>query len=495
LENITTIINTLFPDAIIYGLILFFFLLGIVKCVRPVLRNASALHRATDLLEEGAKAKLAKPVWQGPSFLGKRLASVWRAYLKSEELSHSRGLSTDIAEFVHEDSMITEPGRAQLADIIPGICTSIGILGTFIGLLVGLSGLDVMDVDSYLRLTSGISLAFATSIAGLIGSLLFNCINKFAFGRCAKALEVFTRAFYMYGVPQPADRATQMVAYGREQADSVAAFAHELGRTMAEELHRAVTVSMAPVQRALEEYLNAATRAQVEGLDYLVARFIERMNASIGGSFTKLQEMIDDTVAGQAKAQQEMLTAASAVSQMAQTVINAQGMSGEVIERFTNYVATIEQHYRDISLARSDSADILEEMGDTSARQATYLQQLMAYQEQLSASFRDYSEWTDRFVSGLASSTGAQEEHLDQIAMEMRASSELLRGSYKGFVESIEVGLANALGLFDENMNGLTLKIQKTLADIHRTLEGVEKTLAKAADAGHELPVRQQEVS
>lgn len=480
MENVWSLVVSLFPDGFIYLFILLFFLIGLVKCVRPVLRNAGSLRRAADMLEEGARAGLVKPVWRDGAFLGKRNARLWREFLRSEELASARGLASDVADFVHEDSMITVPANAALADWIPGSLTSLGILGTFVGLLMGISGLDMMNVDSYIQLTNGIAVAFITSIVGLIGSLLFNSINRMATGRLYRALDLFYRTFYQYGVPQPADAQAQLLALSREQADSLAAFAQDVSRHIAAELQSSIAAAMAPVQRSMEDFMSTATRAQVDGLDYIVARFIDRMNVALGGSLEKLKEMIEQTVESQEKAQDDLAHTVDAVGQVAQTVVNVHGASEQMINRFTAYVSTIEQHYREIADARADGADLLEEMNEAAMRQADNLAQVREYQLSLAESFRDYSHWTDRFVSGLAESSFAQEAQLTQVAMEMRASADLLRSSYKGFVESIELGLANALGLFDENMQGLTQTIQATLSQIQRTMAGVGGAIAKA---------------
>lgn len=481
MEQFLDLVYLIFPDYLIYGLIVLVVLIGFVKCVRPVRRGTSRLRRATDLLEEGAKVKLARPVFKDPNFLGKRLAPIWRAFLRSEELAHSRDLSCDVAEFINEDTMITDPGNASLADIVPGLCTSLGILGTFVGLYMGLLDLDINSIDSYLQLTSGISIAFMTSIVGLIASLLFNITNRITIGRARKALDTFYRVFYQHAVPQPPDAETQLVAYQREQADTLISFAMDLSRNIAGELQSSIAASMAPMQRSLEGFMNVATRAQIDGLDYVVARFIDRMSAALGGSLEKLGDMIDQTVEGQSRAQDEMLHTADAISQVAQTVVSVHGVSEQMINKFAAYVTTIEQHYRDIAAAQDDSADLLEEMGNAANRQADSFANLMEYQEQLTQSFHDYSSWTDKFVSGLEMRTEEQAEALSQTALEMRASAELLSGSYKGFVESIEVGLANALGLFDENMQNLTRQIQMTLSGIQKTMTRMEETIARVA--------------
>ncbi len=480
MELLAYFVNNLFPDGVIYSLTAFVFLLGLVKCCRPVFRNAAILRRAADMLEEGAKAKLSRPVWHDANFLGKKLQPIWRNFLQSAELAASRGLGCDVAEYVDEDNIITLPGKAALADVIPGICTSMGILGTFVGLYMGLNGLDVMKVDSYVQLTGGISFAFLTSIVGIIASLLFNAINKIAIGRARAAEDAFIGKFYTYAIAQPADSGTQIITYQREQADAMTQFAADMSARMATEIRHAITAAMSPVQRSMDDFMKAATRAQVDGLDLIVGRFIDRMNAVLGDQLHVLGDVIQQTADGQSKAQGDLRNTVDAIGQISQDVVNIHGVSEQVIDKYASFVSNMEYAYQQVGDAQNETTDLLEEISQASLRQSRYLSALQEYQAKLQGSFQEYTLWTDKFVAGLAQSTTNQNESLEHIAKEMRVSAELLQGSYKSFVESIEVGLANALGLFDENMQNLTRQIHGTLSDIKETMVMLEPALRRA---------------
>ena len=62
-------------------------------------------------------------------------------------------------------------------DLIPSTFTTIGILGTFIGIAIGLQDFNVHDINSSIPvLLEGLKTAFFTSITGIILSLLFSNI-------------------------------------------------------------------------------------------------------------------------------------------------------------------------------------------------------------------------------------------------------------------------------------------------------------------------------
>lgn len=59
------------------------------------------------------------------------------------------------------------------------LMTSLGILGTFIGIVIGLLGFDTHNIDGSIPiLLEGLKTAFITSICGLVGAILFNCIDS-----------------------------------------------------------------------------------------------------------------------------------------------------------------------------------------------------------------------------------------------------------------------------------------------------------------------------
>ena len=91
------------------------------------------------------------------------------------------------------------PGFGK-TEVMPGVLTGIGILFTFLGLSVGIFGLDPTNAEQLTsgvkRLLGGMSLAFLTSIAGLATSLWWIWRNKLtraafdgAFSECLLTLQ------------------------------------------------------------------------------------------------------------------------------------------------------------------------------------------------------------------------------------------------------------------------------------------------------------------
>lgn len=67
--------------------------------------------------------------------------------------------------------------KNKLISLLPNISVSLGILGTFVGIYIGLLEFDVTDISKSIpKLLEGLKTAFATSIAGLVTSIILKFI-------------------------------------------------------------------------------------------------------------------------------------------------------------------------------------------------------------------------------------------------------------------------------------------------------------------------------
>lgn len=73
-------------------------------------------------------------------------------------------------------------GRSKLVGYASTLMTSLGILGTFVGIVIGLLGFDSHDINGSIpQLLDGLKTAFITSICGLVGAIIFNFSDSLFF--------------------------------------------------------------------------------------------------------------------------------------------------------------------------------------------------------------------------------------------------------------------------------------------------------------------------
>ena len=163
-EQLLSLLGTNLVDFLVYGAIALVVLVGVCKCIYPVFRNGSLLNRAVAKLGKTA-GNYQRPPWREPRFLGRALRGEWQKFLLNAGQLDVRGMPCDIEDYINEDSVIDKPGHSQLAELIPSLLTSLGILGTFIGLMEGLTSVNFSDaqgtMDSIPLLLTGMRFAFA----------------------------------------------------------------------------------------------------------------------------------------------------------------------------------------------------------------------------------------------------------------------------------------------------------------------------------------------
>lgn len=81
-------------------------------------------------------------------------------------------------EYFSRETLIYGHLNLNFYQSMPNILTGLGILGTFLGLLCGVSQVNIQEISSIEMLLHGASFSFYTSIAGLSASIVFTIIKK-----------------------------------------------------------------------------------------------------------------------------------------------------------------------------------------------------------------------------------------------------------------------------------------------------------------------------
>jgi len=138
-------------------------------------------------------------------FHQKTLDAIFHRYQdKIQSQRESGQVLSDIEDYINDDVLAMRSWQAVINQI-PGTLTGLGILGTFIGLIVGIRGIGFSTVNSALSsvqtMLNGIQIAFYTSIAGVILSLVFNIILRITWNMLLRNMELFVDEFHKNVIP------------------------------------------------------------------------------------------------------------------------------------------------------------------------------------------------------------------------------------------------------------------------------------------------------
>ena len=421
LSKVTGILPDL-ADYLIYGAIAVVTLIGLFKCLLPLWKTTSCLRRAISRLQAEAGQTTEKPVWQTSGFVGKRLRGTWLRFLQNAEQLDRRGLPTNVEDYINDDTVTHGPGNATLAELIPSLLTSLGILGTFMGLSRGLSSLNFADstelVEGIPVLLEGMRFAFGTSVAGISCSIVFNMLNRISQGSSYRAIDDFVTSFTQLAMSRPLDNDVQLIIQNQDRNYMLQGINDTLVERLADNVGRSITRAMTPVSDSMDRFIIGATRNQIDGVNRIVARFLDEMDRSLGNQFSAMASAMDAVTQNQIAAARQTGETVSAAQGIVDNARALQEMSSHILDRFDVYMNGINQVRERDENYEKRVAELLNRMQQENKDLAGLIESLGAKISVLTA---DSGEASLKEISGILSS---MENNIGTISSTLSAIAE-----------------------------------------------------------------------
>lgn len=221
----------------------------------------------------------------------------------------------DIEDYINDAELDSMIGKRML-ELIPDVLTSLGILGTFIGLVVGLRGFNPTDYEtitsSVSSLVNGIKVAFLTSIYGLSLSLVFGYGTKTGYGSLMDSLQRFLDKFHHYVIPSAeAEARNIMVNYQETQTEAIEKMTEQFSEHLATSFERVITPSFRKMNQSMDILTDTLTKGQEEIMTGLLEDFLQKMRGSFQLQFDDFNQALSDMTEAQKRmtdATKEMYT-------------------------------------------------------------------------------------------------------------------------------------------------------------------------------------------
>jgi len=297
-ESMTTII----VNAVMFVIVAIIFLVAEIGSFGPMNAIIRELKAATEKIRSdalNAHSYLWEPYQSNDVklFKNERLGQLFTDFvfeLNREDNAENAYYRPSIDDYINEDLVDTVMHRNELNQV-PGMLTGLGILGTFIGLSIGLehfnTGTTAQMTESIEPLMNGIKVAFHTSIFGMVFSLTFNAVYKRKLYEGESAVADFAHAFKKYVLPDTQNNGmNQLISLQAEQIEAV----DRMYVRIADELDRIMDPQFERLIKVVSEFETIMVRNEVEAIRQIVDTFINEMNASLGDSFRKLSESVKE---------------------------------------------------------------------------------------------------------------------------------------------------------------------------------------------------------
>ncbi len=475
--------------------------------------------------------------------------ATWGANDASEEAAPALHNTLTIEQFF-SDTLLTHSIHVwrfhmTALDLVPAMATSIGMLGTFGGIIWGLRGIDPVNLGEGVgTLVSSLGAAFVTSVLGLAASMLLSGLNARADSRLSGAMEglrqaierkiprVTAEALLARSMARAIDGPSLLTTFSeqlelqreqvllirelRDESEQSRARLAELADDVAEKLGKrvetAINGAFAPQLARMEEHLSRvsgasadASRAFVETSFAAFSGELERVFAELGGQLTAFGSRMgaaEGTFGALERHLREATDAQRAVIQQAGGVLatsQQQGaLAGDQLKEVTQVAARLATLAESLGAEQSRLAEgsahlvgaqsrLAERVTEASGLYADQGAQLGAVLAQLTGEVQRLGGLTENLAQ--ATETAATSVLRSSESLVARSAQETqLVGDFQTIARELSAGMSSssavlgALRQAAEQMQALSTQAQSMAGRIEQMTARVDQTSSETGD-------------
>jgi len=335
-----------------------------------------------------------------PKYIRAYLKPSWE-YFYQKYVHHQRGginLVPDVYDFFLEDTFIHKYGKRKFAEVIPGIFLAIGIIGTFVGIAVGIGGLQPNGDSEALKngvtvLLSGMEVKFLSSIAGISLSLVWQWLDRNQFYPMLTESFTVLRREMDITFPTYEDNTIlyqmhqdQTKKINENQAYLKDVFLPEMVRQFTEALRESV---VPPIEKAHEKFANM----QMEGLDEMVQLFVGHLDRAAGNQMKAFGETLRHTIEWHERVHSDLLVLTEELKRSTEHQTSMADRTNELADRMQGFSEAMNSHQNSLqehvssmtatsghmSLLQKDTLDLMTTVAEEREAMERYSQQQHEY--------------------------------------------------------------------------------------------------------------------
>lgn len=383
----------------------------------------------------------------------------------TDAISQSHEGIGDIEEYLNGDDM-DEHVHKRLLEMAPDIFTSLGILGTFVGLVWGLKNFEPTNYEamttSVASLVDGIKVAFLTSIYGIAMSIVYTCGMRSEYSSMTASLQKFLDRFHTYVMPTAESESMNiLVSSQKNQTAAMEQMAEKFSVQMAGSFEKVITPTFQKMNDSLDVLVSSVTKCQEDAIREILDTFLKEMNLSFKVQFEDF---------GRALTQLK-----DAQTDNANYTTNLyQSMSRQLSEAYTEHERNMRTMLEDTSMAQKEYLDradrILKDNQTIQKEQQADYQHLADYLKEAEASSAKFwvacNQTMQKYVEAAA-------QGMDRISAAGRRNVELAQANRQVVAE------------FDARLQEF-MNYQKLS---YKTMDQVRRLLADISAAGSDKTV------
>jgi len=378
----------------------------------------------------------------------------------------------------------------------PTLLTTLGILGTFFGIVAGLLAFDVENIDGSIEgLLSGMKTAFITSLAGMFLSIVYKTLVSIGILYVADTEEI----------DEDQIGAAELYEVMREQRDGISALNNAIGSGDESSLTGQMKLMRADFNDAdkqarkefdefqeklwikLQDFADmmskSATEAVVDALREVITDFNKNLTEQFGDNFKQLNQAVEKLVEWQEnyKGQLDDMTqqyaqGVTAITETQAAVSSIQEQTTQIPESMTRLgeVMTVNQHQIE-ELDRH-----LEAFKDIRDKAVEAVPQL---KEQIGLTVDGVQDASKQLVEGITKATEGYQEVISQGVTEFTDSARQVNESLQSTSDVVSKGTEQTNQLFSDMADDLHSNFRTIAAEMSDQSKSIGDALRESGKA------------
>ena len=434
------------------------------------------------------------------------------------DIGDDGGYQCDLADYVNEDLLLTV-GNAHFNDFVSNAMTGLGILGTFVGLVLGLRTFDATSAEamtnSIVPLIDGMKVAFLTSIFGVFLSLLYGSLYRRDMRKAQEALDAFLDTYYASQGRRPENNTmSKLLSYEKSQAESMNQFSETISVALSDALQTTFSPTLADlpnqIAKAIEENVLPAinqmkdgfeamsgkmaeqmAQTQSEGVGVIVDKFVTQMDAMVGGQMENLGKSIETICNWQEQTIQHLNEAVDGICKNTETVTGINDQLQVAVEKmsgFADQIGAAEAQYQETSAKSAETlVSTAESVKEISTQAAETLGKAADSVEQTGNEMAEITERSGEImknVNTIVQSISQQEAQMKQMLEDQIQSLQSMKTITAQYIQQMQESCTTVTTQFEESAGHMTASAENLnnqwTAVLERSFAQFDKELAVA---------------
>ncbi len=343
----------------------------------------------------------------------------------------------------------------NLSSSVPQFLISIGILGTFYGIFIGLIEFNAAKInESILNLIDGLKLAFITSIMGIGSAIVLRIVRQVVPKKQEEKEEVTAEDIHY--------QLTELI--NAINSDSDTSLGSQIQKMRLETNDNLNNLNKSFTEFA-EKMAENNTKSLIEAIEQVMKDFNTKINEQIGDNFKRLNEGVEKLVVWQDNYKNQMAEMIEQFTIASKGIETAKNNLVEIADKMENLPKAAEDMKTLIETTQAQINDLGDKMSAFVEMKEKATNVMPDIEKKISEMSDNVSNLVTQMVTNLNTSSEKLQENVQKQLQDMQTSSNTFNDFLKEAIRESTDNLNGQIKKLDEAMQEELSRVMKLMSD------------------------------